>query len=251
MIRIAQLSDIHISADGTHPRGIDVRTNFQRALTELDGGEYDLVVLSGDLAATRDHAAAYDWIRVQIDDLSIPTLCMAGNHDDRGQLARSLRVAVDPTEGDLRARRRLDGVTVYALDTSTGHLPESQLSWLERWVGEDDQLPVIFMHHPPVDCGCRFMDRRMPLLNRQEVWRRLSTIAARGAIFCGHYHTHKVVLQDGVSTVLCPSTELQIARNTDGFEVEHQRPGYLEIEASDRGLGWTPHYFAEGATLPG
>lgn len=249
-MRIAQLSDIHISVDGSHPRGIDVRTNFQRVLAEVCRGTYDLLVLSGDLAATRRHGAAYAWIARELRQLPIPVLVMAGNHDDRARMIVEFGLEHELIEGNLNAKRRFSDATVYGLDTSTSMLSEGQVAWLEQSIASDPQRALVFMHHPPVDCGHGFMDRYQPLLNRGEIWRPLSAIRGVDVLFCGHYHTHEVVEKDGVRVVFCPSTELQISRESEAFQIEHQRPGYLEIIATPEDVTWHVHYLDAGSRLP-
>ena len=49
-----------------------------------------------------------------------------------------------------------------ALDTlvraSHGELCEERLAWLEARLGESDRPTVLFMHHPPFDCGIDAFD---------------------------------------------------------------------------------------------
>jgi len=248
-MRIAQLSDIHISADCGHPRGIDVRANFSSVLSEVRRGEYDLLVLSGDLALDEGHVDAYPWIAAQIAGLPMPVLVMAGNHDDVTCMVVDFGLEQQFVDGQLRWKRTLDGIAVYGLDTSSGALAEDQIAWLESGVVRDGQRPIVFLHHPPLDCGCRFGDRHTPLLNRDDVWRRLAGIPGVDVIFCGHYHTHKVVERDGVRVVLCPSTELQISQDSERFQVEHERPGYLEIRIEPDRVAWDTHYLAAGSRV--
>lgn len=219
-----------------------MRSNLLRVLAEVRRGKFDLLVLSGDLIATREHGAAYRWLTAQLATVQVPVLVMAGNHDDKSALVEAFHLQHALVDGQLTAQRRLDGATVYALDSSTHALPESQLAWLHECIARDDQRPVVFMHHPPLACGARFMDRHEPLRDRDDVWRALTRIPGIDTIFCGHYHTHTVIERDGVRVVLCPSTELQISRESEGFAVEHERPGYLEIEVGQGGVSWRVHY---------
>ena len=240
-MRIAQVSDIHISADGGPFDGFDVRENFLRVLSEIATADYDLLVLSGDLAADEGHFAAYPWIREQIECLPIPALVMAGNHDDPRALAESFGLLADSRRGSLVGKRVFDGVAVYGLDTSSDSLPPCQLQWLEEDLAAEVRLPIVFTHHPPVHCGCRFMDRYFPLRGRERVWRRLLR-AGIEHVFCGHYHTYKVAAQDGAQVVICPSTAMQLSQTSPGFAVEREDPGYLEITWEAGVLRWQVHY---------
>jgi Icc protein len=242
-MKIAQISDTHISADGRLVDGVDGRDSLTWALREAVRTQCDLVVLSGDLAATKNDWGAYPWIAEQVSALPIPTHVMSGNHDGTPEVVRAFGLANDYTGGSLRSSSVHDDVAVYCLDSSSERLPEEQLEWLrEEHARRSGTTPLVFLHHPPLPCGCRFMDSHEPLENRDHVWQRLIELQAFKHVFCGHYHTHKVVERDGIRVVLCPSTLLQIPQDSVGFAIEHKRPGYLEISVLDGEVSWRAVY---------
>lgn len=249
-MRIAQLSDIHISGNDESLDDIDVRGNFVAVLSEVRNAGYDLLVLSGDLAAKQADEDIYGWIRQQISELSIPVLVMAGNHDESRSVAECFDLNSSLGSDCLVERRAFPGVTVYSLDTSTEHLPPSQIEWLERSLAAERSTPIVFMHHPPLGCDCAFMDVHAPLLDREEAWRSLASIEELTHIFCGHYHTHKVVTKDDIEVVLCPSTMMQISERHARFRVANRRPGYLEITIDGKQIRWKAHYLAEPSVEP-
>jgi Icc protein len=93
---------------------------------------------------------------------------------------------------------------------------------------------LLFVHHPPLLCGCQFMDSHYPLQNREEVWTQLQCLPAIEHIFCGHYHTDTTVVRDGKQIHVTPSTMMQIDRDTPTFAIAHTRPGWRIIEWSTR-----------------
>jgi Icc protein len=232
-MKIAQISDIHISADGRLVDGVDTRESFTWALREAVGTACDGIVLSGDLAATTNDWAAYPWIAAQVAALPIPTHVMSGNHDSTDAIVDAFSLAGDYRQGTLRSTSRHGDVALYCLDTSSEQLSIEQLDWMaEHHAAQRETTPLLFLHHPPIECGCRFMDSHSPLENRAQVWQRLVQLGDFKHVFCGHYHTHKVIERDGIRVVLCPSTLLQIPQDTPSFAIEHARPGYLEISVS-------------------
>jgi len=233
-MKIAQVSDIHISSDGRLVDGVDTRDSFKWSLSEATRTHCELLVLSGDLAATKNDWGAYPWISEQVSALPIPTLVISGNHDVTAEIVNAFGLENDYENGALRACRTQGDVTVYGLDTSSEHLSAEQLDWLrEQQDGRSGGKPLLFLHHPPIACGCRYMDSHSPLVDREQSWRRIVELGHFTHVFCGHYHAHKEIERDGIRVVLCPSTLLQIRQDTPGFAIEHKRPGYLEISVRD------------------
>jgi Icc protein len=228
-MRIAQITDTHIGPQPGPFDGFDVRANLLRVLAEIERANVDLLVISGDLAAEQGEPPAYRWIAEQLETWPTDVLILAGNHDDPAAMVASLALESALEGADLVSVRESPDAVVYGLDTSSAHLSEPQLEWLGRMIDEDERLPIVFMHHPPLDCGCRFMDSHDPLLDREHVFGRLREIGVRH-VFSGHYHTYTVVEREGVRVVVCPSTMMQISRESEGFAVEHDRPGYLVID---------------------
>ena len=242
-MKIAQISDIHISADARLVDGIDPREHFAWSLAEATRSGCDLIVLSGDLATTKHDWGAYPWIARQVDALPMPTLVMPGNHDSTSEIVRCFGLDEDVHEGTLRHRRAFDEATVYCLDTSSAQLSADQLDWVHHHQhAAEATTPLLFLHHPPILCNCRFMDSHYPLENREPTWQRLRTLDDVHHIFCGHYHTYKDLERDDIHVVLCPSTLLQIDQHTPGFAIEHKHPGYLEITVQHGTVTWQPIY---------
>lgn len=244
-MKIAQISDTHIAADGRLVDGVDTREHFDWSLEAATRSNCDLIVLSGDLAATERDWAAYPWLAARVAALPIPTLVMSGNHDNTAEVVRCFGLEADfhAHDGTLRHARRFGDTTVCCLDTSSTELSAEQLDWLQQqrpsWHGTE---PLLFLHHPPLTCGHRFMDSHYPLQNREDTWRRLLALEQIQHVFCGHYHTHKEVVHDGIHVVLCPSTVLQIDAQSPNFAIEHTRPGYLEIEVHAGRVRWQAVY---------
>ena len=88
MKSVLQLTDLHIFEDANRTLlPIDTKESFKRVLdfALADDEDWDLIVLSGDLADLGE-AASYAWIAEVFSELEIPTVAVAGNHDDRAHL---------------------------------------------------------------------------------------------------------------------------------------------------------------------
>ncbi len=231
-ITIAHITDTHIDEDDAPVRDADVRGQFEKVLDSAAKENPDLIILGGDLAAKNGEIGAYRWIRDQLLRLDIPYYIIPGNHDINSNLEEIFTIESACDEGLCFLVETGVGLLV-GLDSSSGVIGDSQLSWLENRVSEKQKPLLLFMHHPPIDCGCLFMDSRYPLENRDVVYKRLAGIPGIKGIFCGHYHTEKSICRSGTNIFLTPSTMHQISQDQEGYEVSSKNPGWRLIE-------WTP-----------
>ncbi len=242
-IRIAQLSDIHITPDGALTKGVDVRAHFLSVLERLESQTWDALVLSGDLAVNAGEPEAYQWLQAQLADFPAPMLYMVGNHDRFAVMQQHLRLPVSSALPDEYCfMYRLKNHPLLFLDTGSHHLSQAQMQWLREQSAALQGNILLFIHHPPLYCGCEFMDSKYYLRNREEVWQLFKELPNIQHIFCGHYHTERTVSRDGKQLYITPSTMLQIATQGEKFGVEHVRPGWREIHWDGEQLITHVHY---------
>ena len=105
-------------------------------------------------------------------------------------------------------------VRLIALDTLVpgkgyGALCAERLDWLEARLGESDRPTVLFMHHPPFDCGIDAFDG----MRLNEGGERLAEIVRRHdnveRVMCGHVHRPIQVRWAGTMASIAPSTAHQ------------------------------------------
>lgn len=250
LIRIAQISDIHIGGTPDPVQDIDVRSNFLKALDAIRQKEIDLLVISGDLAAEDGEDGAYAWVAETMANFPIPWVVMGGNHDRVSTMAKYLDISRDLKNGILYFKREIRGRHLFFLDSSTNYIQTEQLDWLYQEVSSVPEEVLLFIHHPPALCSCLFMDTRHPLRNIEEVRATLRSLPNIHSIFVGHYHTEKVIVQDFKTIHLTPSTMMQIDTRSPGFCVEHVRPGWRIIEWGPDRLETEVHYALEAPENP-
>ncbi|ALG67514.1 metallophosphoesterase [Beggiatoa leptomitoformis] len=232
VLRIAQLTDLHIGTDKSLLQGVDVYQQVLSVLAVLEKKPLDLLVLSGDLALSHGEPEAYQWLADTLANFPIPYVVMAGNHDVVTTMNDYFAIQADIHDQQLYFSRVVNGHSLFFLDTSSYHLPQQQQAWLAATLARMDksQQALLFMHHPPVLCGCSFMDNRYSLKNIPETWHILRQQAQIQHIFCGHYHTDKTLSYEGKQIYLTPSAMLQIDRDNPDFQIAHTRAGWREIE---------------------
>ncbi|MEK7991117.1 MAG: metallophosphoesterase [Thiotrichaceae bacterium] len=241
MLRIVQLTDIHIDAPDKPYYDIDVKGKFLRALEQISTyTDIDLLVISGDLAAHDGEIESYQWIEKQLKYLNMPYIVMAGNHDDMKNMQSVFEIDKnDVHDGMLFFRKEIKKLPLLFLDTACYFLSQSQLDWLKQ----QPQVPsLLFMHHPPIFCHCTYMDAKYPLQNRDEVWAQLIQLPYIEHIFCGHYHTARSIYKDQKTIHIAPSSMMQIATRTQHFAAANYHPGWRIIEWDGKQLNTFVEY---------
>ncbi|WP_116128359.1 metallophosphoesterase family protein [Lewinella sp. IMCC34183] len=230
--RIVQFTDPHLLVPPQQLMGLDVCARFTSALDAAARWNPDAYVFTGDFCAHDPDEEVYHYLRPQLDRLGVSYFITAGNHDDRSMLREAFEL---PGSGDaaIYGEVRVGGRSLLLLDSSRGIVEPEQLDWLAEILPHRPDAPV-FMHHPPLQMGVRFMDEKYPLRDTE---RTLKILQANGPrrVFCGHYHTTRLVNRSGLEVFLCPPTSFFIRPEAPEFVLEDRPPGYLLLEWTDRG----------------
>ena len=241
-MRIAQITDLHIDAEGETLLGVDVRGNFLKLLEVVRELCPQRIVLSGDLSNREDDRSVYAWIKSQLDSLAIPYELISGNHDDPKVMAEVFGRQADLHHQELYFAREWDGWPVFFLDTTTGFLSLIQQEWLKEQLRQCNREAIIFMHHPPFFADVPHMDNKYPLRNRDDVEKILFAHPHSLTIFSGHYHVEKCINKRNVTAYITPSGYFQIDQHHEDFQVDHYRPGLREITLNGEAILHTVLY---------
>jgi 3',5'-cyclic AMP phosphodiesterase CpdA len=216
---IAQLSDLHVRAEGEYHHGtVDSNQRLREAIAYLNGLDRrpDLVLLTGDLV-DRGQPAEYAALVRLLAELAMPHLVLPGNHDDRD----NLRAAFPghrylPAAGPLHYCIDEHPVRIVAIDScipgkDEGQVDAAALAWLEPVLGTDPEKPTIVMlHHPPFVSGIAYMDVHR-CFGSEPLEALLAAHRNIEAVLCGH--VHRPILRRWAGTVVCccPSTATEFA----------------------------------------
>lgn len=247
MHRIAQITDIHLSAEGETTQGIDVHRNFEAALGLARARGVDELVLTGDLCVSAGVHEVYVGLRERLEACGLPYRLLAGNHDDPAMIAEVFEQTL--RDGELCGRREVHGRTEIFLDTSPNELSQAQCAFLAGALSDARGEAIVWMHHPPCLSGVRFMDGRYPLRNHAEVTEIFAAHGRPAHVFVGHYHA-EVTAHAGPATVyVTPSTYFQLRTDIEDFEIADRRPGLRFIEFDGDDLRTEVAYVPAGFTL--
>jgi Icc protein len=233
ILKIGQISDIHIGNGNELVQGIDVCANFRKALNSDSMQGLDLLVLSGDLSENSD-PGAYEYVASLLKDYKSPYCIITGNHDDINVMRQYFDLE-SVIHGDrCYYRYDLEGRTIFFLDSACGNVSPEQLTWLQEEASKIKGEVILFMHHPPCFCGHRFMDLRYHLENMVEVQQVLAGIKNLTHIYAGHYHHHFEVNMGRQIVHVAPATQFQIDPNVPYFNLKSAAPGWQLIEWGEK-----------------
>ena len=229
ILKIGQISDIHIGNGEELVQGIDVCANFRNALFSDSMKNLDLLVLSGDLAENAD-PGAYEFVASELKDYKSPWCIIPGNHDDLNVMRKYFDLESKISGDRCFYRYDLEGKSIFFLDSACGNVSQEELDWLKSETSKVKDEIILFMHHPPCFCGHRFMDLRFHLDNMVEVQKTLAGIKNLTHIYTGHYH-HQFEINMGRQVVhVAPATQFQIDPDMPYFNLKSAAPGWQLIK---------------------
>lgn len=214
---IAQISDMHIKPPGELLyKRVDTAGFLERAVAHVNGLDPrpDIVIATGDLV-DGGTPEEYALLRQLLAPLAMPVYLIPGNHDARDALRQVFPDhAYLPRDGFLQYTVEGLPVRLIALDTLVpgkgwGELCAERLDWLQARLGEGDRPTLLFMHHPPFDCGISAFDR----FKLNSGGERLADLV-RGhpnveRVMCGHVHRPIQIRWAGTLASIAPSTAHQ------------------------------------------
>ena len=194
---LLHISDTHLLAGNRALGGrFDTEANLTRTLeaVEATGIRPDAIVFTGDLTDLGEpeaYAALREAVEPVAARLGAPVVWVAGNHDERAALRRTL-LDLEPTEEPVTGVWNLGGLRLVALDSTVpgwhhGDLDTPQLAWLREVLSTPAPLGTILaLHHPPLPSHVPLFD----ILELRDQGRLAEVIAGTDvrAILAGHLH---------------------------------------------------------------
>lgn len=235
MIKIAQISDIHIPNEGEESYGIDTKSNFLKVLDDVKTRNCSALILTGDLAFSKPSEEIYTWVSEKLIKLSIPYYVMPGNHD-QDELFKRFFESNHP-ESYLKKISN-EFLHFFSLNSASGNVTESMITELTA-NSEEFKKNIIFMHHPPMNCGVRYMDNKHPLKNSTLLQEAIHSLNNEYIFFCGHYHCSKITAKNKITVAICPSSFYQINQDSENFTIDTYKIGYRIIEIEKDTISFT------------
>jgi Icc protein len=210
MIKLAQISDLHITPGELLYGKVDTAKFLGRAIEKLRELRPDAVIATGDLVEGGS-VAEYERLRELLVPLGMPVHLVLGNHDSRanfrGVFGGGDFIQFTFDVGELR---------VVALDTndpgnSGGRLCATRRAWLAAQLDASSGRPVIVaQHHPPFVTGMAALDRcGLDAGDAREEAMLLSRYPNVERVICGHVHRGMNTRFGGTIAMTAPSVAHQ------------------------------------------
>lgn len=222
LLRFVHLSDTHLSPDPDYGRGQNGAAHSAREGAEalvravnVLPFQPDFILHTGDVVYDPD-PAAYVVAQEILGQLKAPVLYVAGNHDDRTELQRTLGGVSNPTPY-YHYEREINGVQIIVLDSNgpaevpRGYVTPEQLNWFEeRTAGFDLRPLIVTIHHNVLPVNIPWLDDFMRTTNGWDVHVTLMPVRGRlRGVFSGHVHQPLDTVRDGILYVSAASSWCQ------------------------------------------
>ncbi|WP_271565680.1 phosphodiesterase [Bradyrhizobium sp. CCBAU 11386] len=217
MLKIIQVTDLHLTPPGVHHIGCDPRERLEAAIASINAEhpDADLVVFTGDLAAL-GQVAAYEQLQDCLAELKLPYRLCLGNGDHRARFRAAFPTTAVDENGFVQSTEEIDGQHLVFLDTLAadgrhwGELCDARLSWLRARLNDIGEAPVLlFLHHPPFAVGIPLLDS----LTLQNAEKLASVLVGKNIrhMFFGHLHRPIAGSWKGIPFSVLRSTVSQFA----------------------------------------
>jgi Icc protein len=231
MLKLAHITDPHISEEGELANGMDSRKKFRKTLDNLKTRSLHGIILTGDLAYPEGTKALYSWIREELEKTDIPYLLTPGNHDNPVLMLETFNLKDQPAKVILTGAVAMRGESLMFLDSSSERLTMKHRLWLARELAVQPDRSIMFMHHPPCECGIPFMDDKYPYKSPDLFQAAVRESGKHLTLFCGHYHVEKTVELPESSMIvhITPPTLGCLDPFNENYVIIDPRTGWREI----------------------
>jgi Icc protein len=230
IVRLLQLTDPHLMTSPDHLMlGVNTDASFTQVLAAASAEEnVDLIVVTGDISGC-ESASSYQRMAELMQNCSIPSLWLGGNHDN---LALMQRAAAEYLQRSIEIGDWLIvTLTSSAPNIIGGKLSASELEALDQALADSNAAHVLLaVHHHLIDIGSAWIDPQK-IANADELFEKLEQDKRVKVIIHGHVHQAVDVDHNGIRLLATPSTWAQFAPRTDEFTVDPDgQPGYRVID---------------------
>lgn len=226
----ALLSDTHISFNPRNRyRGFYPYENLKEITGQLGADLPDGVVIAGDLARLKGHAADYVNLRELLSPLAEkrPIHLATGNHDDRTNFLQTFAGSEDQDwrVGNKRVVTVSGGPVRFIVldsllfvDLPWGKLGKRQRAWLDTYLRVTDEVPtILFLHHTITDGD---------LLDAKKFMDLIRPIPCIKAVVHGHSHKFGFTKIDDIPIINLPATAYNHNRS--------EPVGWVQARLTDR-----------------
>lgn len=215
--RFAVLSDVHVTPGNANDKAL------RDAVRDINGGDYDFVVVNGDLTNEGSDKEIAN-IKEILDGITLPLYVLPGNHENNWSQSAT-KTFVDTFGGD-RFVATVDSLVIVGINCGPymkmgdGHIKQEDLHWLRSTLAEKAKpgYKVLSFNHYPIQGDL-------------DNWRDYASVLLDYPVIGhinGHYHTWKPYDIGGIPGAM-----------TRALDMRDGKPGYAVVEV---GSEWIHFY---------
>lgn len=230
-MKIAQITDLHLTADGKPtPDGIDVWANLKWALETIKALSPDLLVITGDICLEGGEERTYEHFKQFVDQYKLNYKVIPGNHDSNQMIADIWGYP----KGAMLFDSVLVPTTLYYPECLV-HLWDSSLGKIQKnWFYglSETELNLVFVHHPVLKGASAFMDAFYPITEDVQTDLHNNQIPCPPGtyFFHGHYHCEAFLQFGNLQSFITPSLYYQIDTFSLNLKKDFSSIGFRIIE---------------------
>lgn len=230
MLRIIQITDLHLLSQKDEPKTHDQWTGLEYLLNKASLLNPDLVVFTGDLCFDVGDSEVYEEINDLLKGFQLQFRFIPGNHDSPHLMSKTWGLKMNE-EKIASWTEEMKGIKLSFFDTSDGILNTHEL---KTAISRGSKL--FFVHHPVLKGASVFMDSNHALRNMNEV-RVVFDEPENQEIglyfFHGHYHTDAYLSFKGVHAFISPSIYYNIDPYEPNLHVENKLKSFRVIDVNE------------------
>jgi Icc protein len=231
-VELIQLTDTHIfSSEGKDFDGINTLDSLKQVITHVQGQHWppDAILMTGDLVH-EPLTVAYQRLLAVLQELQIPIVCLAGNHDVPDLMQEILHTENISTAKSIFFNNwHILMLNTFLANTHSGNLAPEELQFLEQQLQSNpDKFTLVCLHHPPVKIDSPWMDA-MGLKNPEDLFSIIDDHTHIKGILWGHIHQEFMLTRNGMLLMATPSTCVQFKPNTEEYEKDNKSAGYRRL----------------------
>ncbi len=219
--RFAYITDVHLDEEFPISKGINARKNWLRILEDIKQKNINHIIFGGDIG----EAAANSWFFKTLKKFELQITL--GNHDTYNTVKAFYKTKHESKQNELCYHFLDHDFNWIFLDSSSNMIQETQMQWLSEVLATAKDT-LLFIHHPVLAVPTE-IDKKYPLINRENLTQLLAQHGHPITVFCGHYHMNDMQVYKNITQLVTHAASFQVKKLPNSIVIDTSAFGYRII----------------------